>query len=137
VIKSSCFIDNMFLRDAPVIVVGSEFVSEGNFGTEQTDLICPFLANFESPVDSDDGGGEAICTSFEADECQADGTSLEEDSFGSSLAVSSPLAVPSSSEGTNSQNPSVSVGLLTIALLSCFVYFSLLIISRRTQSQPP
>jgi hypothetical protein len=59
----------MFLRDAPVIVLGSEFVSEGNFGTEQTDLICPFLAYFESPVDLDDGGGEAICTGFEADEC--------------------------------------------------------------------
>ena len=127
----------MFLRDLPVIVLASEFVSEDNFGTEQTDLTCPFLTYFESPVDSYDGGREAICTGFEADECQADGTSLEEDSLGSSLAVSSPLAVPSSSEGSNSPNPSVSVGLLTIALLSCFVYFSLLIISRRSQSQPP
>jgi hypothetical protein len=76
---SSCFIDNTFYRDAPVVVLAAEFVSEDNFGTEQTDLTCPFLAFFKSAVDSDDGVG-AICTDFEADKCQSDVTGLEEDS---------------------------------------------------------
>jgi hypothetical protein len=133
VIKSSCFIDNTFFRDAPVVVLAAEFVSEDNFGTEQTDLTCPFLAFFESAVDSDDGV-DAICTAFEADECLSDVTGLEEDSLGSSLAVSSPLAVPSSSEETNNSNRhgahSVGAGVLTIVLLSCFMYFSVLIIFR-------
>jgi hypothetical protein len=119
--RSTCFIDNFFFRDAPIIVQGAQFVSEGNSGALQADLTCPFIAFFED-ADSAKNGEGAICTGFDADECQVpDDTDLED------MAVSSPLKVKALSQDANGSDPnsassSVGPAMITIALTSIFIY---------------
>jgi hypothetical protein len=67
-IRSSCFIDNDFFRTAPVNLIGSQFVSEDNFGTPDSDLLCEFIAFFNGIVEEADGLN-ATCTDYDSDVC--------------------------------------------------------------------
>lgn len=72
-IYSTCFIDNNFFRDAPIIVQGSDFQSRDNYGTEDPDVTCQFLAYYESAAELNIG--VPICTEYESDICLATLTS--------------------------------------------------------------
>jgi hypothetical protein len=69
--KNSCFLDNDFLRQAPVMTFGNpEVVVEGVYGTPDEDVECQFIAEFESGA-----GLEQLvnftCVEYDADTCLA------------------------------------------------------------------
>jgi hypothetical protein len=70
-IKNTCFEDNAFLRQAPVITFGFPPLDvSNNYGEFDEDLACQFIAEFQ-----DESALEALvnytCVEYDADSCQA------------------------------------------------------------------
>jgi hypothetical protein len=70
-IKNTCFTDNTFLRQAPVLTFGFPPVdASNNYGELDVDLVCQFIAEFQ-----DEPSLEALvnytCVEFDADSCKA------------------------------------------------------------------
>jgi hypothetical protein len=70
-IKNTCFDDNTFLRQAPVLTFGFPPVDvSNNYGELDVDLVCQFIAEFQ-----DTSSLEALvnytCVEYDADSCKA------------------------------------------------------------------
>jgi hypothetical protein len=70
-IKNTCFYDNSFLRQAPVLTFGFPPVdASNNYGELDEDLACQFIAEFQ-----DESSLEALvnytCVEYDADSCNA------------------------------------------------------------------
>ena len=67
-LESTCFIDNIFLNHAPVLIYGAQYSASNNFvQTTQSDLTCEFLALFNSQDDREDT--PPTCEMSDADTC--------------------------------------------------------------------
>ena len=69
--KNTCFLDNNFRREAPVMVFdGHPVEASNNYGTQDDDVACQFLIEFPN-----DAALEALqnytCIEYDADSCQA------------------------------------------------------------------
>jgi hypothetical protein len=69
-IKNTCFLDNDFLRLAPVTFGFPEVVVEGNYGSFDEDVVCQFVAEFEDG-NAIDELVNATCVEYDADICLA------------------------------------------------------------------
>jgi len=71
-IDSTCFVDNNFLKDGPVLVYGASYTSVNNFATSSNDsLNCDFLALYlESNGLTDDVHPD--CIASDVDTCRVD-----------------------------------------------------------------
>jgi hypothetical protein len=68
-IESTCFNDNHFLKDGPVIVYGGSYTSINNFATPNTDgLNCGLMALYYSPSGMTDEG-IPDCVEADVDAC--------------------------------------------------------------------
>jgi hypothetical protein len=70
-IKNTCFNDNTFLRQSPVLTFGFPPVdASNNYGELDVDLVCQFIAEFQD-VPSLEALVNYTCVEFDADSCKA------------------------------------------------------------------
>jgi hypothetical protein len=120
-IRSSCFIDNVFFHTAPVNLLGSQFVSEDNFGTPDSDLLCEFIAFFKDIVEEADG--HATCTDYDSHVCLSD-IALSSTPPGAStktIALEHPYTSSNRNVDADTSGGAAGRGSLSILLVGSFV----------------
>jgi hypothetical protein len=133
-LESTCFIDNVFLDHAPVLIYGAQYSASNNFvQSSQTDLTCEFLGLFSSQDDQEEVS--PTCEMSDANTCAFTQPPTAAPTEGvSTLAPSQPevqidettkptVAQPIGAAGKSSSASSLRVTELLLGLMSLFGLF--------------
>jgi hypothetical protein len=135
IIKNCCFLDNEFLRYAPVVLIEqfATLTASENYGNviDDPDLACNFAISFDDVVDYEKLQNFR-CVEFDADECKREITFTDspvEAGEPSEAPSRSPRFTPSPGGTTNAPDGSGADGrsimFLSTAVAAVAVYFAL------------